>query len=45
MDTPKGGFSKTGLKEFALLRKTESKFPFHKENTIASGLLDEDNEL
>ena len=43
-DTPKGGFS-TGLKEFALLRKTESKFPFQKQSSIASGLLDEDNEL
>ena len=41
--TPKGGFSKTSLREFALLRKTESKLPFH--NEITSSFLAEDNEL
>jgi predicted outer membrane repeat protein len=46
-DTPKGDFSKTSLREFALLRKTESKFPFRKENTSSDrlNLLAEDNEL
>ena len=41
--TSKGGFSKTSLREFALLRKTESKLPFH--NEITSSFLAEDNEL